>query len=103
MVTSHIQAIFTFTLMNFLAVRISAAVPKDLQGTLMGMQHALFAVAHVMGPTAGVTLLTDHGIAGLSLSCATIYVAVLGAFWACTTATDASAADPGKQQKKKKQ
>jgi len=47
-----------------------------MKGTLMGMEHALFSLARVGGPAAGVMLLKDHGITGLSAAVSAVFFAL---------------------------
>jgi MFS family permease len=70
-------AIFQYSLGTSITTKTSSIVPKKMQGTLMGMEHSLFAVAYMVGPTAGVSALTAGGIAGLSATCGAIFFVVL--------------------------
>ena len=51
-------------------------VPENMKGTLMGMEHALFSLARIGGPAAGVYLLKTHGISGLSAVVAAVFLSL---------------------------
>ena len=54
-------------------MKAAGAHPK---GTLMGMEHALFSLARVGGPAAGIMLLKSHGITGLSATVSAVFFAL---------------------------
>lgn len=72
-------AVFRYCLGTSITAVTSTVVDKKMQGTLMGMEHALFSLAYILGPQLGVSAL-ESGIAGLSLTCAGVYGLVL-AVW----------------------
>ena len=51
----------------------SEIVPKEYQGTLMGMEHAIFALSYLIGPQVGIHTYSAYGITGLSLGCASVF------------------------------
>lgn len=69
-------SIFQYSLGTSITTETSSLVLKYMQGTLMGMEHSLFAVAYIAGPQLGVAGLTAGGISGLSAMCASIFGAV---------------------------
>jgi hypothetical protein len=71
-------SVFQFTLGTSITATTTTLVPADMKGTLIGMEHSLFAVARVFGPTAGVYLLTNGGISGIATACSAAFFAVLG-------------------------
>lgn len=70
-------AIFQYCLGTCITANTTSIVPKHFQGTLMGIEHALFAVAYMVGPKAGVAVLQYGGISGLALASAGIFTLVL--------------------------
>lgn len=72
-------AVFRYCLGTSITAVTSTVVKKKMQGTLMGMEHALFGLAYLVGPQLGVWSL-ESGITGLSLTCAGVYGLVL-AVW----------------------
>eukprot|EP00937_MAST-01D_sp_MAST-1D-sp2_P007768 g7768.t1 len=66
-------SMFQFSLGTGITAETTQTVPESMKGTLMGMEHALFSLARIGGPAAGVALLTSHGISGLSAVVATIF------------------------------
>ena len=55
----------------------SSLVPRNMQGTLMGLEHSLFAVAYMVGPQLGVVGLEAGGVSGLSFICSGVFAGVL--------------------------
>ena len=70
-------SIFQYSLGTAITAKTSTIVPKKMQGTLMGLEHSLFAVAYMVGPQVGVAGLAYGGVAGLSALCALIFATVL--------------------------
>eukprot|EP00944_MAST-04C_sp_MAST-4C-sp1_P000152 g152.t1 len=52
------------------------AVQFGFGGTLMGMEHAIFALSYLIGPQVGIHTYGMYGITGLSLGCASIFATV---------------------------
>lgn len=71
------MAIFQYSLGTSITAETTSVVPSDYKGTLIGMEHSMFAVAYAVGPAAGVALLGYGGISGLSAACCSVYVLVL--------------------------
>ena len=66
-------AMFQYSLGTGITAETTGAVPENMKGTLMGMEHALFSLAHIGGPAAGIKLLQTYGISGLSAVVAVIF------------------------------
>ena len=49
-----ILSIFQYSLGTAITAATSSLVPRNMQGTLMGLEHSLFAVAYMVGPRLGV-------------------------------------------------
>jgi len=55
---------------------MQALVRKSVLGTLMGMEHSMFAVAGMIGPLLGTYIFQRAGLTGLSVLCATLFLAI---------------------------
>jgi OCT family organic cation transporter-like MFS transporter 18 len=69
-------SMFQYSLGTGITAETTQTVPEDMKGTLMGMEHALFSLARIGGPAAGVMLLENHGITGLSAVVAAVFAAL---------------------------
>jgi hypothetical protein len=79
-------SVFQYSLGTAITAATSAIVPKAMQGTLMGLEHSLFAVAYMVGPPLGVAGLEVGGVSGLSAMCAAVFCVVFAVFSACYAA-----------------
>merc|ERR1712216_5225 len=66
-------SIFQFSLGTSITAVSSGLVPKPMQGTLMGMEHSLFAGAGIVGPLAGTYIFPGYGISGLGYSVGAVF------------------------------
>ena len=73
-------AIFQFSLASSISATTSEIVNKSMQGTLVGIQHCLFAFAHMMGPQMGAYMYGLGNISGLCFVSATVFAIVLFVF-----------------------
>jgi MFS family permease len=69
-------SMFQYALGTGITAETTQTVPENMKGTLMGMEHALFSLARVGGPAAGVMLLKDYGITGLSAAVSAVFFAL---------------------------
>lgn len=58
----------------------TARVGPNAKGTLLGLEHSLFAAARVVAPQTGVYLLKTGGVSAVSSACAGVFAVVL-ALW----------------------
>lgn len=58
----------------------TAAVPARTKGTLVGIEHSIFAAAGALGPAVGAPLFQARGVGGLAAAGAAAYGLLL-AFW----------------------
>ena len=58
----------------------TSRVPASLRGTLLGVEHSLFAFARIGAPAASVALLKAHGVAGVAGVAAAVFASILGAW-----------------------
>lgn len=56
---------------------MQALVPKSVLGTLMGMEHSIFAMAGMIGPLLGTYVFQRSGLSGLSSVCSVVFFGVL--------------------------
>ena len=73
-------AIFQFSLASSISATTSEIVNKSMQGTLVGIQHCLFAFAHMIGPQMGAYMYGLGNISGLCFVSATVFGIVLFVF-----------------------
>ena len=78
---SFAASLFQFPLATILTAMSTQLVPACLKGTLVGCEHATFAVANVIGPTLGVACLQWGGLAGIA-SVASVGYFALTLVWA---------------------
>ena len=51
--TTMLLSFFQFSLGTTITAETTAVVPSDMKGTLLGIEHSLFAVARIFGPATG--------------------------------------------------
>ena len=90
-------ALFQFPLATTITALTTAAVPAALKGTQVGVEHASFAFASLLGPGVGVALLQTTGLAGCAAAAAAAY-ALLYAVWCAKGDVWAPAGPRGEQQ-----
>lgn len=76
-------AMFQFSLGTGITAQTTQTVPEHMKGTLMGMEHALFSLARIGGPAAGVYLLKTQGISGLSAVIAAVFFGLFALVQLC--------------------
>lgn len=79
-VTSIIISMHQYILSTVITAESTALVDEREKGTLLGMEHSLFAAARIISPQAGVAVLEAHGVAGVSAACGAVFVFVYFAF-----------------------
>ena len=57
-----------------------------MQGTLIGIEHSIFAFSYLIGPQVGIYVYEIGGISGLSIACASVFMLVF-AIWSVSTPT----------------
>jgi hypothetical protein len=60
----------------------TARVGPLAKGTLLGLEHSLFAAARVVAPQSGVYLLKTGGVSAVSAACAGVFACVYGVWFA---------------------
>jgi MFS family permease len=62
-------SMFQYSLSTGITAGTQALVPKTMVGTLMGVEHSIFAVAGMFGPLVGTYIFNSFDISGLSIFC----------------------------------
>eukprot|EP00933_Yihiella_yeosuensis_P044943 TRINITY_DN4023_c2_g1_i2.p1 TRINITY_DN4023_c2_g1~~TRINITY_DN4023_c2_g1_i2.p1 ORF type:complete len:436 (-),score=57.78 TRINITY_DN4023_c2_g1_i2:177-1484(-) len=73
-------AIFQYSLATSITAETTRIVPEDMRGTLIGMEHCIFAVSRIFTPSIGVTILASYGSCTLYATIGCCFLAVL-VFW----------------------
>jgi len=58
----------------------TSRVAKSVQGTLLGVEHSLFAFARIGGPAASVAVFKGYGVSGVAGVAAAIFASILAAW-----------------------
>ena len=66
-------SIFQYALSTTITGQSTSMVRKTQQGTLLGVEHSFFALARVVAPQCGVTLLQYGGISAVAAASAAVY------------------------------
>lgn len=69
---SVLHALAAHVLATSLTTQTTGLVAADEQGALLGLEHALFAGARVVGPLLGTSLLADGGVSAVAAVCAVV-------------------------------
>ena len=86
--------LFQFILAGNLTGESTGRVPPELKGSLLGLEHSLFAAVRVFSPTAAVSILGSSGVVGLTLTSAAIY-AVTAVAWVLPSSRTSSTPSQG--------
>ena len=73
-------SIFQYVLATTITGESTARVGPLAKGTLIGLEHSMFAAARVVAPQTGVYLLKTGGVSAVSVACAGVF-AVVYAVW----------------------
>lgn len=101
--TNFAITVYQFILSTTLTSESTGRVMDSEKGTLLGMEHSLFAAARIVAPYTGVALLKYGGASLVSLASAAIYVGMLGAweiFKPPTHATKTALRPPGERKER---
>ena len=74
--TTYVLSIFQYILATTITGESTARVGPNAKGTLLGLEHALFAAARVASPQMGVSILNSGGVSSVSGACAGVFVFV---------------------------
>ncbi len=90
---SVLHALAAHILATSLTTQTTGLVAADEQGALLGLEHALFAGARVVGPIMGTSLLAAGGVKTVAVVCAVVDVAL------ALTLRDGSAKEAAEEEK----
>jgi len=76
-----VNAVFQYSLGTSITADTTSVISTELTGTLMGLEHSIFALAGILGPLVGTFVFSKGGIGGLSFVCGCIFIGVYG-IWA---------------------
>jgi fucose permease len=77
LVLTFILSMFQYVLSTTITGESTAIVKPTEKGTLLGLEHALFAAARIAAPQAGILLLDWGGVSAVSACCSVIFLGVL--------------------------
>lgn len=83
---TFLLSIFQYTLSTTITSESTTRVKPTEKGTLLGLEHTLFAAARIAAPQVGVSLLKSGGVSSVSLACGVVFVAVFG-LWTVAKST----------------
>lgn len=81
--TTYVLSIFQYILATTITGESTARVGPNAKGTLLGLEHSLFAAARVVAPQMGVSILNAGGVPSVSGACAGVFVFVLLLWTGC--------------------
>ena len=90
---SVLHALAAHVLATSLTTQTTGLVAADEQGALLGLEHALFAGARVIGPIMGTSLLAAGGVKTVAVVCAVVDVSL------ALTLRDGSAKEAAEEEK----
>lgn len=73
---AFVLSILQYVLGTTITGESTARVGPLAKGTLLGLEHALFAAARVVAPQSGVYLLKTGGVSAVSAACAAVFACV---------------------------
>jgi hypothetical protein len=74
---TFILSIFQYALSTTITGQSTSMVKKTQKGTLLGVEHSFFALARVVAPQVGVSLLQGGGITAVTAASGSIYLLML--------------------------
>jgi hypothetical protein len=74
---TFVLSMFQYVLSTTITGESTAMVKSKEKGTLLGLEHSLFAAARIAAPQAGVTLLKLGGVSAVSAACSGVFTLVL--------------------------
>lgn len=69
-VLTLLRSTIQFCLGTAITSETTSIVSADMKGTLLSLEHSIFAAARVVGPTIAIYVLEQHQVTGLNLLCA---------------------------------
>jgi len=75
-------SVFQYGLSTSITAESTQVVPKDMKGTLIGIEHSIFSAARIVTPSVGIHILNSAGASALYVACGTIFATVFGTWHA---------------------
>lgn len=75
--TTFGMTIFAYILSTAATSESTSRVPVSYRGSLLGLEHSLFAAARIFAPAAGVAILSQYGVSGVAATASGIFCAIL--------------------------
>lgn len=76
-VTSLVLSVFQYLMATTITGESTARVDPNSKGTLLGLEHSLWAAARVVAPQTGVYLWKTGGVSAVAAACSGVFVFVL--------------------------
>jgi MFS family permease len=76
MASTAVLSVFQYVIATSITSESTSRVDENSKGTLLGLEHCLFAAARVFAPTAGVGLLQYGGITAVSSASSLVFFGV---------------------------
>jgi predicted MFS family arabinose efflux permease len=73
LLTSFVLSIIQYVLATTTTGESTSRVQNNEKGTLLGLEHSLFAAARIATPQLGTMILTNYGVSAVSISCGAVY------------------------------
>ena len=86
-VVSVLHSLASHILATGVTTQTTGAVSKSEQGALLGLEHGLFSLARVGGPTTSTSILAAGGFWSVALACGSIDLALVGLMVATASQT----------------
>ena len=78
--TCIVLSMYQYILATVITSESTTRVQQESKGTLIGLEHSLFALARIFTPQIGLTVLTWGGVAGISGVCGSIFFGTYAAW-----------------------
>jgi MFS family permease len=77
LILSFLLSMIQYVLSTSITSESTTRVGDNAKGTLLGLEHSLFAAARIVAPQTGVFLLKKNGVPGVSGGCAIVFFLIL--------------------------
>ena len=74
--TTILLGMHQYVLSTVITAMSTQIVEEDHRGTLLGVEHSLFACARIASPQAGIMILNSYGVPGVSGACGSVFLFV---------------------------
>lgn len=80
LLASYVLTVFQYLMATSITAESTSKVDQNEKGTLLGMEHSLFAAARIVTPQIGVSILHAYGASGVSLTSGLVF-AFIYLYW----------------------